>query len=107
MRIRKVIWWMAVILLLLGAIVCIIMVRQFGSTQFQQLGQLLTSIEQNPKEWEGIEIGGTFPLGFHKNLWIANGLMINFTTWSAVLFSLLTSLLFVTLLYERRKARKI
>jgi len=97
---------MVVVLLIFGAVACINMMLRASSAQFQLLDQLATSIEQNPTKWEGIEIGGTWPLLFHKNLWIASSLMRRFTTWSVVLFSLLIFLLLATLLYERRKTDK-
>ena len=94
---------MVVILLVFGATYCIIMARQFGSTQFRFIDQLSQSIEQNPTAWEKIEIGGVDALLFHKNLWIANSAMLDLATLSVVLFGMLTLLLFVTLLHEKRK----
>ena len=97
---------MAIILFIFGAIASIIMTRQVGLAQSEQLGQLLKSIEHNPTAWKGIEIGGTEPLYFYKDLWITSNMVRRFPFWSTAFFSLLTLLLLATLLYEKQRTRK-
>ncbi len=106
MRIGKVVWWIAVILLIFGAVACARMAKQIGSMQSELLIQFATSIEQNPTVWKAIEIAGTQPLYFQKDMWINNHFMRVYVGWSTVFFSLLMVLLSATVLYEKRKTRE-
>jgi hypothetical protein len=107
MKVRKVIWWLVVILLFLGAIVFIVYAHQMGSTQFLFLEQLSKSIDRNHAAWEKIDIEGMDARLFHKNLWIFSKMTLGLATDSAVLFGILSLFLFITLQYEKRKNKKL
>jgi hypothetical protein len=106
MKLRKMLWWLAVILLFFFATAFILYARQFGSMQFQLLNQLSQSIDRNPAAWEKIEIGEMDARIFHKSLWVYSNAMRGMATDSAVFFGILSLFLFITLQYEKRKNRK-
>ena len=105
MQTRRITFWVGIVLLSSGGILCIGLARYIGSKQFQRLRELTAFIKQSQPELEGMEVAGQ-PLSlFLKEIYLNNLVSLNLATLAVGLLILLVILLAATLVIVKRKKR--
>ena len=106
MNIKKISWWLIVVVLLSVSIFILLSSFDGEKTNKEQLSDFAKSISDNPEQWENIKIGGIYPDYFCKNLYINSNLTIDSLQFSMYLLLILLMFIAATNIYKKSKRKK-